>query len=100
MPRRAAILYAAHDFRRRHCHNLAYSIGNETVLERMSRRVDRICEQLAWDPGVLNAKSWKTKGMQWPTYRRLVAEPGRYAESDLRSTSRLITCCMESTFSI
>lgn len=72
--RRVAILYCGGIFACRHCYQLAYPSQRETYDDRAARRADRIRDKLGWEPGILNGKGWKPKGMHWDTYERLTAQ--------------------------
>ena len=72
--RRVAILYSGEIFACRHCYRLAYPSQRETPGDRAARRADWIRERLDWEPGILNGKGFKPKGMHWRTFERLTAE--------------------------
>lgn len=75
--RRVALLYIGQEVACRRCNRMAYQVQNESALDREIRRLDAIRERLGWEPGFLNGKGWKPKGMHWRTYRRLEAEHDR-----------------------
>jgi hypothetical protein len=43
-------------------------------------RADKIRVRLGWEPGILNGKGFKPKGMHWRTYRRLTDEHDEWVE--------------------
>lgn len=69
--RRVAILYSGTHFACRHCHRLAYACQRENPVNRRLLRIDKIREQLGWEPGMLSDTGRKPKGMHWKTYFRL-----------------------------
>jgi len=69
--RRVAVLYGGGIFACRHCHQLAYPSQREPGYDRAARKADRIREKLGWEPGILNGKGWKPKGMHWKTFDKL-----------------------------
>lgn len=81
--RRVAILYGGERFACRRCHNLAYPSQREKDYDRAGRRADRIRKKLDWEPGALNGRGWKPKGMHWRTFERLVAEHDAFVRSML-----------------
>lgn len=58
----------------RHCYRLAYASQRENGDSRATRRADKIRERLGWEPGILNGRGRKPKGMHWRTFDRLSAE--------------------------
>lgn len=83
--RRVALLYlGARYFACRHCYQLAYSCQRESADDRAGRRADTIRRRLGWEPGFLNGRGWKPKGMHWNTYWRLHAEHDEHVHA----------CCM------
>jgi len=81
---RVAILYGCGVFACRHCHQLAYTSQRETDYDRAARRVNKIREQLGWEPGILNPPGWKKpKGMHWKTFERLNREHNFYQQTAL-----------------
>jgi hypothetical protein len=72
--RRVAILYGGAIFACRHCYRLAYPCQREPTYDRQARRADKIRNRLNWEPGILNGKGWKPKGMHWRTFERLSEE--------------------------
>jgi hypothetical protein len=78
--RRVAILYGGDIFACRHCHNLAYPCQRESAVDRAKRRADKIRVWLGWEPGILDGKGFKPKGMHWRTYRRLTDEHDEWVE--------------------
>ncbi len=69
--RRVAILYGGTTFACRHCYKLAYPCQRETVLDRTTRRAEKIRSRMGWEEGILNSPSGKPKGMHWNTFERL-----------------------------
>lgn len=72
--RRVAILYCGGIFACRHCYRLAYACQRKSASDRAMQRADGIRERLGWEPGILNPRGWKPKGMHWRTFKRLEAE--------------------------
>ena len=72
--RRVAILYGGGIFACRHCYRLAYPSQREAGYDRAARPADGIRARMGWEPGILNGKGWKPKGMHWRTFERLNAE--------------------------
>lgn len=83
--RRVALLYITRSgvFACRHCHRLVYACQRETTDDRAGRRADRIRKRLGWEPGFLNGKGWKPKGMRWATYKRLENEHDEFVSAAL-----------------
>ena len=82
--KRVAKLYLGDKyFACRHCYQLTYKSQRETTDDRATRRADKIRAKLSWQPGFLNFKGYKPKGMHWKTYRRLTAEHDNYAHQAL-----------------
>lgn len=81
--RRVAILYGGGIFACRHCYRLAYPSQRETWDDRAARRADRIRNKLGWEPGILNGKELKPKGMHWRTFERLTAKHDTFVEQSL-----------------
>ena len=71
--RRAAVLYGGRVFACRQCNHLAYASQREADDDRATRRADTIRRRLGWEPGILNGKGLKPKGMHWRTFERLEA---------------------------
>ncbi len=87
--RRVAILYLGGGiFACRHCYRLSYQSQRETDSDRLARRADKIRERLGWEPGILNGKGWKPKGMHWKTFERLTREHDRFTDKAMREMSR------------
>lgn len=74
--RRVALLYLGGSgiFACRHCYRLAYACQRKSANDRAMGRADSIRGRLGWEPGILNEKGWKPKGMHWRTFERLTAE--------------------------
>ena len=81
--RRVAILYGGDIFACRHCYHLAYPSQRETDDDRAARRADRIREKLGWEPGFLNGKGWKPKGMHRKTFEKLTVQHDAYVNTSL-----------------
>lgn len=81
--RRVAILYGGRMFTCRHCSKLAYQSQREQDFERAIRKAERIRERLGWEPGILNGKDWKPKGMHWRTYDGLTAQHDSLAQAGM-----------------
>ncbi len=94
--RRVAILYIHNIFACRHCLQLAYSSQREPRDERASRRADKLREKLEWEPGILNGKGWKPKGMHWRTYERLTAEHDAFVAVSLAGIAHRLHVSKES----
>lgn len=69
--RRVAKLYGGKIFACRHCHNLAYDCQREQGQDRLIRKLDKLRDRLSWQPGFLNGKEARPKGMRQRTYSRL-----------------------------
>ena len=86
--RRVAMLYLGGKFFAcRHCYQLAYRSQRETEDDRATRRADKIRDKLDWEPGILNGKGWKPKGMHWKTYHHLAAEYDNRSNQALQGMS-------------
>ena len=72
--RRVAVLYGGRVFACRHCHDLTYRCQRETDDDRAARRAGTLRRRLGWEPGILNGRGWKPKGMHWRTFERLQLE--------------------------
>ncbi len=68
---RIAILYGGTIFACRCCHKLVYPCQRETVLDRTTRRAEKIRSRLGWEVGILNPPGNKPKGMHWQTFWKL-----------------------------
>jgi len=75
--RRVALLYGGQRFLCRHCHGLAYESQRETQHDRAIRKAGRIRRKLGWEPGIVNGRGLKPKGMHWRTFWRLSTEHDR-----------------------
>jgi hypothetical protein len=73
--RRVALLYmgSSDSLACRHCLQLAYASQREAPEDRAARRADRIRDRLGWEPGIVNGKRCKPKGMHLTTFERLKA---------------------------
>jgi hypothetical protein len=69
--RRVALLYGGRVFACRRCNQLAYRSQRERSDDRAARKADKIRRRLGWQPGILNGKGHKPKGMHWHTFDRL-----------------------------
>ncbi len=78
--RRVAILYGGGIFACRHCYQLAYPSQRESYDDRAARKANRIRDKLGWEPGILNGKGWKPKGMHWDTFERLTAQHDAFVQ--------------------
>lgn len=84
--KRVAVLYLSNRyFACRKCYQLAYSSQSETVEDRAIRKVNKIREKLDWEPGFLNGRGWKPKGMHWKTFHRLYAEHDKLVNQAMSS---------------
>ncbi len=81
--RRVAILYCGRIFACRHCHQLVYASQGEPDCDRAMRRADKIRKRLGWEPGILNSKGGKPKGMHWRTFDRLTGEHDALVDQSL-----------------
>jgi len=81
--RRVAILYGNFVFACRQCHHLAYPSQNELPYDRFARRAERIRDRLGWEPGILNGKGSKPKGMHWGTFELLCVRHDNYVGKSL-----------------
>ena len=52
--RRVALLYSGKVFACRHCYKLAYESQRESRADRMTRKAEKIRQQLGWQPGIFN----------------------------------------------
>jgi hypothetical protein len=89
---RVALLYLGGSgiFACRHCYQLAYACQREVSYDRATRRADKIRKQLEWEPGILNGKGFKPKGMHWKTYQKLVMSHNDFVHASLVELSRKI----------
>lgn len=86
--KRVAVLYLGDKyFACRKCYKLAYSSQRESVEDRAIRKVDKIRERLEWEPGFLNGRGWKPKGMHWETFYRLYAEHDKFVDQAISGYS-------------
>ncbi len=77
---RVALLYLGGIFACRHCYQLAYQSQRAPPHERAAHRADRIREKLGWEPGIVNGKGWKPKGMHCTTFERLTKEHDNFVQ--------------------
>ena len=96
--RRVAILYGGRIFACRHCYKLAYSSQRESPGSRATRKADRIRKKLDWEPGILNSKGWKPKGMHWSTFDKLVKEHDKFAAESLDEIANYLELTKEMQF--
>jgi hypothetical protein len=75
--KRVAKLYIAHRLGCRHCLKLSHQSKNESHMDRMARRADKLRVKLGWQEGILNPEGFRPKGMHLKTFERLVK---RYRE--------------------
>ena len=80
----------------RHCHELAYPSQREVDYDRAARRADRIRDKLEWEPGILNGKGWKPKGMHWSTFERLTAQHDALVQVSLAGIAARVDLLRES----
>jgi len=83
--RRVAIIYGGSIFACRHCHDLVYASQREQRHDRLTRKLDKIRERLAWQPGFLNGVGIRPKGMRQRTYARLFAAHQVQANGAIRA---------------
>jgi hypothetical protein len=69
--RRVAILYGGSIFACRHCYRLVYRSQRESIGDRAARRAEKIRARLGWEPGILNGRGDRPKGMHGGTFERL-----------------------------
>lgn len=72
--RRAAVLYGGRIFACRQCHRLGYRCQRESDDDQLARRIGKIRARLGWEPGFLNGRGGKPKGLHWRTFWRLRRE--------------------------
>ena len=70
--KRVAKLYIAHRLGCRHCLMLSHQSKNESHMDRMARKADKIRIKLGWQEGILNPEGCRPKGMHWQTYHHLL----------------------------
>ena len=85
-----AILYSGAIFACRRCYRLAYRCQREDSYSRAMRRVNKIRHRLGWEPGILNNRGWKPKGMHWDTFDRLTAQHDALVTKSLAEMARQI----------
>jgi len=56
------------------CLGAVYQSQRETVMDRLTRRLNKIRRRLGWPVGVLNPPGGRPKGMHWRTFERLKRE--------------------------
>jgi hypothetical protein len=78
--RRVALLYGGRVFACRRCNQLAYRSQRERSDDRAARKADKIRRRLGWQPGILNGKGHKPKGMHWHTFDRLEMAHDTYCD--------------------
>jgi hypothetical protein len=69
--RRVAVLYGGKVYACRHCHQLAYQTQRQSAGDRAGSKANKLRDRLQWEPGFLNGKGGKPKGMHWRTFGRL-----------------------------
>lgn len=69
--KRVAVLYGWGRFRCRKCADLHYLSQSETDDDRTLRRAGKLRKRLGWEPGVINPRGGKPRGMHWQTYYQL-----------------------------
>jgi hypothetical protein len=70
--RRVSKLYIAERLGCRHCLALSFQSKNESHMDRMARRADKLRVKLGWQEGILNPEGFRPKGMHLKTFERLV----------------------------
>ncbi len=88
--RRVAILYIGKTPACRRCYRLAYRSERETADDRATRQADKLRDRLGWEPGILNGKGGKPKGMHWRTFERLEAQYDAYVSVSLAGMGRML----------
>ena len=88
--RRVAVLHGGRIFACRHCNRAAYRCQREPDDDRASRRAETIRRRLGWEPGFLNGKGPKPKGMHWRTFERLEREHDRHSQAALLGLAKLL----------
>ena len=71
--KRVAVLYGWGRFHCRGCVNLHYISQSETDDDRTLRRAGKLRKRLGWEPGIINPRGDKPRGMHWQTYNQLHA---------------------------
>ncbi len=77
---RVAVLHGGRVFACRRCNQATYRCQREADDDRATRRAETIRRRLGWDPGILNGRGLKPKGMHWRTYERLVRQHDAYVQ--------------------
>lgn len=75
--KRVTKLYIADSLGCRHCLRLSHQSKNESHMDRMARRADKLRVRLGWQEGILNPEGGRPKGMHQRTYEHLLK---RYRE--------------------
>lgn len=75
--KRVKKLYIAHSLGCRYCLKLSHQSKNESHMDRMARRADKVRSKLGWQQGILNSEGTRPKGMHQKTFERLLK---RYRE--------------------
>jgi hypothetical protein len=81
--KRVAKLYGGTLFLCRQCQRLAYTSQRETILDRTTRRVDKVRKKLEWEAGCLNGEGGKPKRMRWTTYFKLYEQHNKHMRNVL-----------------
>jgi hypothetical protein len=68
---RIAVLYGWGVFRCRKCCDLHYQCQSETDADRTLRRAGKLRKRLGWEPGIINPRGGRPRGMHWKTYLQL-----------------------------
>lgn len=71
--KRVAVLYGWGRFQCRKCLDLHYLSQSETDQDRTLRRAGKLRKRLGWQPGIINPRGGKPRGMHWQTYYQLSA---------------------------
>lgn len=88
---RVAVLYLGGKyFACRKCYQLAYKSQRETLEDRAIRKLNKLRERLEWEPGFLNGRGLKPKGMHWKTFNRLYAQHDELVDQAMRGYSSKI----------
>lgn len=84
--KRVAVLYGWGRFQCRKCMDLHYLSQSETGGDRTLRRAGKLRRRLGWEPGIINPRGGKPRGMHWQTYYQL---QGRYHTEEIKALENL-----------
>jgi hypothetical protein len=88
---RAALLFLVRGtFACRTCQRISYPSQSETAEDRALRVAGKIRRGLGWEPGIVNPKGPKPKGMHWQTFRALKRKHDAAANRALASLASKI----------